>query len=63
LNYAYGNFFRNHYMVDIADYVASYLKYESTGTRHCINVAMGQGKYIGNIFDYGKDPEWEIMKL
>lgn len=46
----YGYFLaRNQKMVDLADYVISYQKYDSTGTQDCIDRAIKENKYIGNI--------------
>lgn len=45
----FANFARNQFMVDIADGVFSYKKYESTGTDHCIKAAEKRGNYYGNI--------------
>jgi len=46
----YGYFLaRNQYMVDTSDYVLSYKRYESTGTNDCIDRAILQHKYYGNI--------------
>lgn len=42
-------FARNQYMVDIADTIISYLKYNSTGTLDTINRAKKANKYFGNI--------------
>lgn len=47
----FANFARNQYMVDIADKVASYKVYDSTGTDHCIKAAIKKGNYLGNIPD------------
>ncbi len=45
----FANFARNQFMVDIADKVFSYKKYNSTGTDHCIKAAKKKGNYQGNI--------------
>lgn len=46
----YGYFLaRNQSMVDLSDFVLSYKRYESTGTMDCINRAIQQNKYYGNI--------------
>jgi len=46
----YGYFLaRNQKMVDIADYVISYKKYESGGTNDCIQRAILVNKYYGNV--------------
>ena len=45
----FANFARNQFMVDIANGVFSYKKYESTGTDHCIKAAEKRGNYYGNI--------------
>ena len=45
------NFARNADMIEISTYVASYKKYDSTGTDHCIREAKKRNKYLGNIPD------------
>lgn len=52
-DYGHGHFFanfaRNQHMVDIAEAVLSYKKYDSTGTDHCIKAAKKKGNYLGNV--------------
>jgi hypothetical protein len=46
----YGYFItRNQVMVDLSDYVLSFKRYESTGTNDCIDRAIKNKKYLGNI--------------
>lgn len=47
-NFPFVNFARNFKMVEIADKVVSYKRYDSTGTDHCIKEAKKQNKYLGN---------------
>ena len=42
---------RNVDMVEIANAVVSYKKYDSAGTDHCIKEAKKRNKYLGNIPD------------
>lgn len=45
----YANFARNQHMVDKADLLISYKRYNSTGTNHCIKEGLKQDKYVGNV--------------
>jgi hypothetical protein len=47
--YPYANAARNQHMVDIADGVFSFKRYDSTGTDDCIKRAQKQNKYLGNL--------------
>ena len=49
LGHPFANFARNQHMVDIANAILSYKKYDSTGTYHCIKAAKKKGNYLGNI--------------
>ncbi|SMC08405.1 DNA-processing protein DprA [Nitratiruptor tergarcus] len=44
-------FARNQFMVDMADIVISYMKYNSPGTMDTIKRAKEAGKYYGNVLD------------
>lgn len=48
-NHKFANFARNQHMVDSANFVISFKKYDSSGTDHCIGEAKKQGKYYGNV--------------
>ena len=50
-NHYFANFARNVDMVEIANAVVSYKKYDSAGTDHCIKEAKKRNKYLGNIPD------------
>lgn len=47
--YKFANFARNQQMIDDADLVFSYKKYESAGTNDAIKRAESVGKYVGDL--------------
>lgn len=47
--FQFANFARNQHMVDSADFLISYKRYDSTGTDHCIDLGKSVGKYLGNV--------------
>ena len=48
VSYPYANMARNQNIIDMSDYVISYLRYSSTGTNDAIKKAKEANKYYGN---------------
>lgn len=48
-NFQFVNFARNQHMVNVSDKIISYKRYESAGTNDCIQRAVKQNKYAGNV--------------